>query len=384
MFNELAPGCVFMLPRGQRIFNKLVDHIKKEYRKRGFEEVQTPTLFNCDLFKTSGHYANYKDNMFILKIDDQEHSAKPMNCPGHCLLYKFRNRSYRELPIRFADFGVLHRNELKGALTGMTRVRRFQQDDAHIFCREDQIEQEITGALEFLEAVYQIFGFKFKVALSTRPEKDYLGKVETWDRAEGQLKKALDSFGKEWKVNPGDGAFYGPKIDIKLEDALKREHQCGTIQLDFQLPERFELEYTAKDDKELNRPVMIHRAIYGSLERFMAIIAEQYGGKWPFWISPRQVIIVPVSEKYLDYAGKIKKQLDQEFYVDLDESDNQIAKKVRNAQVAQYNFIFVVGAKEEENGTINLRTREDADKIHGEKTLAEMIDQFRTLTKEFK
>lgn len=385
-FNDLSPGCVFMLPRGQRIFNKLLELIKKEYRKRGFEEVQTPTIFNCDLFKTSGHYDNYKENMFLLKIDNQEHSAKPMNCPGHCLLYKFRNRSYRELPIRFADFGVLHRNELKGALTGMTRVRRFQQDDAHIFCREDQIEQEIKGALEFLESIYGIFGFTFKVNLSTRPEKDYLGKLETWDRAEKQLAKALDSFGKQWGINKGDGAFYGPKIDIKLEDALKREHQCGTIQLDFNLPERFGLEFSTDDTNEkISRPVMIHRAIYGSLERFMAIISEQYGGKWPFWLSPRQIIVIPVSEKFADYAQQVKKFFfDHEFYVDLDESDNQIGKKIRNAQIAQYNYIFVVGAKEQEYNTINLRIREDGDKIHGEKSWDEMLELFKKLTKEYK
>jgi threonyl-tRNA synthetase len=209
-WHEYSPGCVFMLPHGQRIFNKLQDLMKNEYKKRGFDEVQTPTIFSKELFETSGHWKNYKDNMFQLKIDGNEHAAKPMNCPGHCLLFKFKARSYKELPIRLADFGVLHRNELKGALTGMTRVRRFQQDDAHIFCREDQIESEITNALEFLKDIYQIFGFKFTVNLSTRPEKDYLGEVETWDKAEKQLAKALDNFGAPWGINAGDGAFYGP------------------------------------------------------------------------------------------------------------------------------------------------------------------------------
>jgi len=307
-----------------------------------------------------------------------------MNCPAHCLLYKFKNRSYRELPIRFADFGVLHRNELKGALTGMTRVRRFQQDDAHIFCREDQIESEIKGALEFVESVYKIFGFTFKVNLSTRPEKDYLGTIETWDKAEKQLEKALNSFGKEWGINKGDGAFYGPKIDIKLQDALKREFQAATIQIDFQLPERFDLSYVT-DESQYARPVIVHRAIYGSLERFMAIVCEQYGGKWPFWISPRQVIVIPISEKYLEYAESVKKIFhDEDFYADLDSSDHQIGYKVRNAQVQQYNYIFVVGQKELENKTINLRIREDGDKIHGEKSFDEMLQLFKKLTKEHK
>ncbi|CAI0379683.1 unnamed protein product [Linum tenue] len=278
--------------------------IKSQYIQRGYEEVKTPNMYNMKLWETSGHAANYRDNMFLLNIEKQEFGLKPMNCPGHCLMFQYRVRSYRELPIRMADFGALHRNEASGALTGLTRVRRFQQDDAHIFCREDQIKDEVRGVLDFIDYAYKIFGFTYELKLSTRPEQ-YLGEVETWDKAEAALTEALNEFGKAWQINEGDGAFYGPKIDISVSDALNRKFQCATLQLDFQLPDRFKLEFSAEDETKLERPVMIHRAILGSVERMFAILLEHYKGKWPFWLSPRQAIVCPVSAKSVDYAKQV-------------------------------------------------------------------------------
>ncbi|KAL9644317.1 hypothetical protein ABK040_005778 [Willaertia magna] len=382
-FHPYAPGCVFFLPHGQRLFNSVQTLIRQEYWKRGYSEVQTPNLFHCDLWKTSGHWDKYAENMFVLEVDKCQHALKPMNCPSHCLMFKHKARSYRELPIRFADFGVLHRNELKGALTGMTRVRKFQQDDAHIFCRPDQIKSEIMSALSMMQDIYKIFGFSFKLFLSTRPEK-YLGEIEQWNEAEKQLQEALDQFGHPWEKNEGDGAFYGPKIDILISDALKREHQCATVQLDFQLPIRFDLTYVDENMNDTNRPVIIHRAIYGSFERFLAICTEHYGGKWPFWMSPRQVMIVPVSKKIYDYAEKVSKILhDAKYYVDVDLSNARLDKKIRNAQLSQYNYILVVGPKEEESNSVNVRVR-DSDKELGVKTIEELLQNFEQQKKEFK
>jgi len=329
-FHPLSPGSSFMLPHGARIYNKLISFIRGEYNDRGFTEVITPNMFNSKLWEISGHWANYKENMFTIKCDDTDFALKPMNCPGHCLMFDHRDRSYKELPIRFADFGVLHRNELSGALTGLTRVRRFQQDDAHIFCAQDQIKSELKGALNFMARVYGIFGFKFSLELSTRPEK-FLGDIEVWNRAEKQLEEQLNEFksetGSEWKLNPGDGAFYGPKIDIHIKDAINRSHQCATIQLDFQLPIRFDLKFSNNQDKP-EKPVIIHRAILGSVERFMAILIEHTAGKWPFWISPRQVVIVPVNARNIDYAKKVQQQIhDAGYFVEIDTSDNTVAKK---------------------------------------------------------
>lgn len=293
MLHPYTPGSLFMLPHGTRIYNKLLDFMRTEYRKRGFEEVISPNIFNADLWRQSGHWDKYGDNIFKFKCEDQDWGVKPMNCPGHCLIFGNRSRSYRELPIRLADFGVLHRNEFSGALSGMTRVRRFQQDDAHIFCRRDQIQEEIRNAIHFMKSVYEVFGFEFKLELSTRPE-NFLGDIETWNSAEESLKNELVAqFGDKWVINEGDGAFYGPKIDVHVTDAMKRSFQCATIQLDFQLPNRFDLQFRNQDDAD-ERPVMIHRAIFGSVERFMAVLIEHIGGKWyviavstfllfPFW-----------------------------------------------------------------------------------------------------
>jgi len=300
-------------------------------------------------------------------------------------MFGHRTRSYKELPIRFADFGVLHRNELSGALTGLTRVRRFQQDDAHIFCMKSQIKSEIKNALAFMQHVYGIFGYTFSLELSTRPEK-FLGEIELWNAAEKQLAEVLDEYkadtGNSWKLNPGDGAFYGPKIDIHISDALKRSHQCATIQLDFQLPIRFELEFSDETDKS-ERPVIIHRAILGSVERMLAILIEHTAGKWPFWLSPRQVIVCPISEKVNSYATEVAAMIHKAgFYVDTDLTDKTIQKKVREAQLAQYNFMLVVGEKEAEQRTVNVRTRDNV--VHGEKAVDLVIQEFKQLAAEFK
>lgn len=296
-------------------------------------------------------------------------------------MFDNRNRSWRELPLRMADFGVLHRNELSGALTGLTRVRRFQQDDAHIFCTPEQIKQEINGCLDFLRHVYTVFGFSFDLVLSTRPEK-YLGELDQWNAAEKALAESLNEFGLPWKENPGDGAFYGPKIDITIMDALKRAHQCATIQLDFQLPIRFNLHYVG-DDGEKRKPVIIHRAILGSLERMIAILTENYAGKWPFWLSPRQVMVVPVGTPFDEYAEFVKKELFAAGFmveVDLDSGDT-MNKKIRNAQLAQFNFILVVGEKERTSGTVNVRTRDN--KVHGEFSIQEFTQKLMKLRDEF-
>eukprot|EP00245_Coleochaete_scutata_P007506 TRINITY_DN22935_c0_g1_i1.p1 TRINITY_DN22935_c0_g1~~TRINITY_DN22935_c0_g1_i1.p1 ORF type:complete len:724 (+),score=193.99 TRINITY_DN22935_c0_g1_i1:53-2224(+) len=381
-FHPLSPGSCFFLPYGTRIYNKLVEFIRAQYWKRGYQEVVTPNMYNMQLWETSGHAANYKENMFVFEVEKQEFGLKPMNCPGHCLMFDSKVRSWRELPLRLADFGVLHRNEFSGALTGLTRVRRFQQDDAHIFCREDQVMQEVRDVLDFLEEVYGIFGFTFDLELSTRPEK-YLGELETWDRAEKALASALDSFGKPWQINEADGAFYGPKIDITVFDALKRKFQCATIQLDFQLPERFKLTFTGDEEGSRVRPVIIHRAILGSVERMFAILLEHFAGKWPFWLSPRQVIIVPVSEKHVEYAKKVAAELQAaSFFAEVDITDRKLQKKIAVAQVAQFNYILVVGAEEEASGNVNVRTRDNV--VHGTKSIPDFISELKEMTAAFK
>ncbi|PIK62169.1 putative threonine--tRNA ligase, cytoplasmic-like [Apostichopus japonicus] len=345
-FHELSPGSCFFQPKGAHIYNILVELIRSEYKKRGYQEVVSPNIYNKKLWETSGHWQHYDDNIFKFDVEKETYALKPMNCPGHCLIFDHRPRSWRELPLRMADFGVLHRNELSGALTGLTRVRRFQQDDAHIFCPPELIQQEIKGCLDFLEAVYTIFGFTYKLELSTRPKK-YLGEVEVWDNAEKQLAASLDAFGHPWKLNPEDGAFYGPKIDITIQDALRRSHQCATIQLDFQLPIRFNLKYVA-----------------------------------PFWISPRQAIVVPVGPAFNAYAETVTQRLhDAGFMVEHDTDDSDtMNKKIRNAQLSQFNFILVVGEKEQTNETVNVRTRDNL--VHGERSITEVIQRFTELNEK--
>uniref|UniRef100_A0A673NR49 threonine--tRNA ligase n=1 Tax=Sinocyclocheilus rhinocerous TaxID=307959 RepID=A0A673NR49_9TELE len=339
-FHDLSPGSCFFLPKGAYIYNTLIEFIRSEYRKRGFQEVVSPNIYNSKLWQTSGHWQHYSENMFSFEVEKEIFALKPMNCPGHCLMFDHRPRSWRELPLRLADFGVLHRNELSGALTGLTRVRRFQQDDAHIFCSMDQIESEIKGCLDFLRTVYDVFGFTFKLNLSTRPEK-FLGEPEVWDQAEKQLENSLNDFGEKWVLNPGDGAFYGPKIDIQIKDAIGRYHQCATIQLDFQLPIRFNLTFVSHDGDDKKRPVIIHRAILGSVERMIAILTENYGGKWyglgrglshdDATVAVPTSALIPVQQEF--HKGGLMTD------VDLDPGCT-LNKKIRNAQLAQYNFIL--------------------------------------------
>lgn len=364
-FNDYSPGSCFFLPHGARIYTKLLAFMRKCYWERGYTEVLSPNNFNFELWKKSGHAGKYSENMFQFECDDQKWGLKPMNCPGHCIMYGWQKHSYRELPLRYADFGVLHRNEAKGALTGLTRVRRFQQDDAHIFCRLDQIEEEVLGCLDFMAFVYGTFGFTFDLELSTRPE-ERIGADEVWDKAEKMLEQCLNNFcgkmDKKWVLNPGDGAFYGPKIDIKVYDSFQREHQCATVQLDFNLPERFELTYTDDSGNDKVRPVMIHRAILGSIERFMAILVEHCEGRWPLWISPRQVMVVPVSLDNLDYAKKVRDAFkDAGFNADVDDSRNNMKKKIAMAVDPKanqmYNYCLVVGAEEQGSNSVNIRKR---------------------------
>lgn len=356
-FSPLSPGSCIFLPYGARIYNKLIEFLRQEYRARKYEEVVTPNMFNTDLWKSSGHYEFYKSNMFLFQVDKQEFALKPMNCPGHCLIFAHENRSYQDLPWRIADFGVLHRNEASGALTGLTRVRRFQQDDAHIFARTDQIESEVMGVLDFIEKVYGIFGFTFEAQLSTRPEK-FIGNIKMWEVAENALTSCLKKLKREFSSEP-DGAFYGPKIDIQLKDSLGRKQQCATIQLDFQLPERFKLEFTNAKG-ELESPVMIHRAILGSVERMIAILAESCQGKWPFWLSPRQVRVLSISgKKHGGYASNLCEQLvNFGYYADVDNSAERLSKKIALAQSERCNFMIVVGDSELKSGNLTVRSRD--------------------------
>lgn len=359
MFHEFSPGAPYFLPRGTHIYNELISFIRSEYAKRGYGEVITPQIFNKKLWETSGHWEHYKDDMFIQEVDGQEASLKPMNCPSHCLIYKREAKSYRDLPYRIADFCMLHRNEASGALGGLLRVRKFAQDDAHIFCTEDQVEAEVLGVLEFIKFVWEdIFGMELKYYLSTKPE-EALGTKAIWDKAEKQLASALKKAKIEYEVKEGDGAFYGPKIDIDMTDALGRKWQCPTCQLDFNLPERFELEYEGADGKK-HQPVMIHRAVLGSLERFIGIIIEHFAGKFPLWLSPLQVKILPIADRHVPYCEKVAEILSQHnIRYEINTRAETINKKVRDAQLEQANYILVIGDKEVEAESVNVRTRDN-------------------------
>ncbi|KAM8794298.1 threonine--tRNA ligase, mitochondrial [Eudromia elegans] len=377
-FHKLSPGSCFFLPRGARVYNALVDFIKAEYRARGFHEVLTPTVFDAELWRRSGHWHHYGQHMFSFGHAGRTYSLKPMNCPAHCLMFAHRPRSWRELPLRLADFGALHRREPAGALAGLTRLWRFQQDDAHIFCTLEQLEAEIGGCLDFVRSVYAALGFSFRLALSTRPA-GFLGDAGTWQRAEEQLERSLRDFGQPWELNPGDGAFYGPKIDIHLKDALGRDHQCATIQLDFQLPERFGLLYSSGAGGASERPVLIHRAVLGSVERMLAVLAESCGGKWPLWLSPMQAMVIPVGAEQEGYACQVRDALQREgFAADLDaDAGATLSRKVRRAQLAHYNLQLVVGPQEQARGTVNVRTRDN--RRVGERELPALLQRLHQL-----
>uniref|UniRef100_A0A6G1S615 threonine--tRNA ligase n=1 Tax=Aceria tosichella TaxID=561515 RepID=A0A6G1S615_9ACAR len=378
-FDEHSRGSCFFLPRGARVYNKLIDYLRTEYKKRNYEEVITPNIYDCRLWKQSGHWDHYKDNMIRFPLGDHEFSLKPMNCPGHCLMYKHLGSvKSNQLPIRWADFGVLHRNELSGSILGLTRMRRFQQDDAHIFCRPDQIRSEVGNCLDFASEIYSQFGFKFKLALSLRPEK-YLGHSDMWDEAENALREALQGTKMPWDEQKHEGAFYGPKIDLTVKDLHARSHQCATIQLDFQLPTRFDLVY--KDVKQTHRPVIIHRAILGSIERFIAMVIENSDGRWPFWISPVQAQIVPIHESLNHYALELRNQLASAGYqVDCaDDSEATLNRKIREAELARYNFILIVGDKEADLRAVTVRSPSNKTRVQQFLSVEKLMAMFKHL-----
>jgi len=382
MFSEEGPGFPFFLPNGMLIKNALIEYWRELHYSNGYVEVSTPLIMNRHLWETSGHWDHYKDNMYTTKIDDEDHCVKPMNCPGGVLVYKNGMHSYRELPIRVGELGIVHRHELRGALHGLFRVRSFTQDDAHIFMRPDQITDEIMNVVHLINTVYTKFGFEYFVELSTRPE-DSMGSDEDWEAATNGLKNALEKLNMPYVINEGDGAFYGPKIDFHLKDTIGRTWQCGTIQLDFQMPLNFELEYVDENGK-MQKPIMIHRVCFGSIERFIGILTEHYAGKFPTWIAPVQVKVLPVSEKSLDYAKSITQSLkDAGIRVELDESNEKIGYKIRLArQVDRVPYMLIIGAKEVEEGNISVRNR-DTDQTEAQ-SLEQFIAQVKQEIKERK
>ena len=356
-----GPGFPFFHPKGMVIMNNLISFWRKEHTKRGYVEIKTPMILDRSLWLQSGHWDHYKENMYFTEIDEAPFAIKPMNCPGGILVYKNDIRSYRELPLRMAELGFVHRHERSGALHGLMRVRAFTQDDAHIYCTPEQIKNEIKAIMELDRYVYQdVFGFKYHVELSTRPE-DSMGDPELWTLAEHQLQEALEETGTVYKLNPGDGAFYGPKIDFHLEDCIGRTWQCGTIQLDFQMPEKFDMTYVGNDGAE-HRPVMLHRTVLGSLERFMGILIENYAGAFPYWLAPVQVKLLQVSSAFADYSAEVqKKLLELGIRTEVDVRDEKLGKKIRDAQMQKVPFMLVIGAKEAEEHTVAVRDRSKGD-----------------------
>ena len=358
--SEEGPGFPFFLPKGVEVKNELMRFWRETHKKSKYVEIETPLILNKHLWETSGHWSNYKENMYTVKIDEEDFAIKPMNCPGGILVYKNKMHSYKDFPIRVAEVGRVHRHELSGALHGLMRVRAFTQDDAHIYMLPEQIKDEIKDVVKLIDELYSVFGFSYNVELSTRPEK-FLGEIKDWDIAEASLKAALDEMEVKYVINEGDGAFYGPKIDFHLTDCIGRTWQCGTIQLDSQLPLRFELEYTGADGQK-HRPIMIHRTAFGSIERFFGILIEQFAGAFPTWLAPVQVKVLPISDKFNDYAEKVKKELeDMNIRVEIDTRAEKIGYKIREAQMEKVPFMFVVGEKEVENNSVSVRERQKGD-----------------------
>jgi len=373
-FREEAPGFVFWHPKGYQLYRTLVDFSRELQEPRGYLEVSTPWIYRTTLWETSGHWQHYKDNMFLIDAGGERMGVKPMNCPGHCLLYSQKVHSYRDLPVKFAEYGPLARFEASGTLHGALRVRGMHQDDAHIFLREDQIEEQIREVLELVDAVYSAFGMKYTIKLSTRPD-EYMGSLETWEKAEAALVRALEAAGREYTVNPKDGAFYGPKLDFDVTDALGRKWQCATVQLDFQFPERFDLYYVDRDGSH-KRPVMIHRAIMGTLERFIGILVEHFAGAFPVWLAPVQVRVLPIGSDHVAYAAKVREELVKAgIRAELDDRNEKIGYKIRDAQVQKVPYMLVVGSKEVEAGTVAVRHRRAGDQ--GSMPLAAFIERIR-------
>lgn len=370
--HEEGPGFPFFHPKGMVIRNILENFWREEHVKRGYGELKTPIILNESLWRQSGHWDHYKENMYFTEIDDNQYAIKPMNCPGSILVYKSKMYSYRDLPLRWGELGLVHRHELSGALHGLMRVRSFTQDDAHIYALPSQVKEEIIDIIDLADYIYSIFGFKYHVELSTRPENS-MGTDEQWELATNSLREALEEKGIEYILNEGDGAFYGPKIDYHLEDAIGRTWQCGTIQLDFQMPERFDLTYVDKDN-ERKRPVMIHRTILGSIERFMGILIEHYAGKFPVWIAPVQAIILPISDKFNDYGYEIKKEMEEKgLRVEIDDRAEKIGYKIREARLQRIPYMLIIGAKEVEDRLVSINKRDEGD--IGQFKVEEFIDR---------
>ena len=360
MMTEEGPGFPFFLPKGMTLKNTLLEYWRECHKRYGYVEISTPIILNQDLWHRSGHWDHYKDNMYTTVIDGEDYAVKPMNCPGGMLVYKNEPHSYRDLPLRMAELGLVHRHEMSGALHGLFRVRCFTQDDAHIFMTPDQMKEEIKGVVRIFDEIYSTFGLTYQIELSTMPE-DHMGEEKVWQFAEETLQAAIQEMGKDFILNPGDGAFYGPKLDFHLADSLGRTWQCGTIQLDFQMPERFELEYV-DEDGEKHRPVMIHRALLGSIERFIGVITEHFAGAFPTWLSPVQVKVLPITDRAAAYADQVAAQLDQAGYrVEVDHRNEKIGKKIREAQLEKIPYMLVVGDKEAESGQVAVRARSKGD-----------------------
>ena len=371
-FKEEAPGMPFIHPRGLIIWNRLLDFLRQALKEANYVEIKTPMMMSKELWERSGHWHHYRENMYLSQIEDREYAIKPMNCPGCMLFYRSGIHSYRELPLRIAEIGHVHRFEASGALNGLFRVRSFHQDDAHLFMRPDQIRDEIQQILQFADKVYMTFGLPYRLELSTRPEKSKtIGSDEEWENATSGLKGALDDWGHSYRINEGDGAFYGPKIDIHIRDAIGRHWQCGTVQLDMSLPEKFDLAYVDNDGQH-KRPIMLHRAIFGSIERFFGILVEHFAGKFPFWLSPYQVKILTIADRHVPYAREVVRKIEAAgLTCDLDDTNESMGKKVRNAQLLKTNYMLTIGDKEMENKTIALRTREGI--LHGEVDISDFL-----------
>ena len=377
-----GPGFPFFLPKGMELRNVLEDFWRKIHKEHGYVEIKTPMILNEELWHRSGHWDHYKENMYTTKIDDTDYGIKPMNCPGGMLVYKNSMHSYRDLPIRAGELGLVHRHEKSGELNGLFRVRCFTQDDAHIFCLPSQIEEEISNVIKLIDEVYSIFGFEYEIELSTRPE-DSMGSDEQWEMAEGALKKVLKDLNMKYELNEGDGAFYGPKIDFHIKDCLGRSWQCGTIQLDFQMPERFDLTYIGEDG-EKHRPVMLHRVIFGSIERFIGILIEQYAGAFPTWLAPVQVKILTIADRHVDYAKKLMKEMSSKgIRVELDDREEKMGYKIREAQLQKVPYMLIIGDKEVEENKVSMRSRDKGDlgSIEKEKFIEKVEEEIKNLSK---
>ena len=378
MSMEEAPGMPFYLPKGMILRNVLEDLWREKHQRAGYQEIKTPIMMKQELWEKSGHWDHYHENMYFADVDDQKYAIKPMNCPGAVLIFNSKRRSYRELPIRYGELGLVHRHELSGSLNGLLRVRAFTQDDAHLFVLEEQIESEIAKVLDLVDEFYSEFGFSYKVELSTRPE-NYMGSVEVWDQAEQALETVLQHKQVEYQVNEGDGAFYGPKIDFHILDALGRSWQCGTVQLDFLMPEKFGCKYIGEDN-QLRQPIMIHRAIYGSIERFVAILLEHFQGSFPLWLSPVQVKVLPIADAHNDYAEDVKQQLEKEGYrVEIDKRVEKIGLKIREAAVQKHPYMIIVGDQELENNAISVRKHKVG--VLGEMSILAFIEELKKVKK---